>query len=190
MKWQETIYPRFDLHYSKYIFRNSMSHNLQLAEENGENIKFYWVNFIISLLFLCKQFYNPKLKVIIIIIPLTHLTTAYSAHSISFNNVNVIVNLKNSPTNGFITIEVLHITYKINEFSTNTHLKLLTVCRMKCKSNNLYLKMALLFSGTINLSPGIVIIHQLKDPKFEAFNNKGLHLIHLNVNSLLPNIDE
>ena len=119
-----------------------------------------------------------------------HLTIAYHALSISFNNVNVIMNLKNSPTNEFSTIEVLHITYKINEFSTNTHLKLLTVCRMKCKSNNLYLKMALLFSGNINLSPRIVIIHQLKDPKFEAFNNKGLHLIHLHINSLLPKIDE
>ena len=50
--------------------------------------------------------------------------------------------------------------------------------------------MALLFSGNINLSPRLVIRHQLKDPKFEAFNNKGLHLIHLNINSLLPKIDE
>ena len=190
MKWQETTYPHFDLHYSKYIFRNSISRNLQQAAENGENIKFYWVNFITSLLFLCKQFYNPKLKVIIIISSLIHLTIACNALSISFNNVNVIVNLKNSPTNEFFTIEVLHITYKINEFSTNAHLKLLTISKIKCESNHLYLKMASLLSGDINLNPGPVTRHQLKDPKFEAFNNKGLHLIHLNVKSLLPNIDE
>ena len=61
------------LHYSKCIFRNSMSHNLQRAEENGDNIKFYWINFIISLLFLWKQFYI-----------------------VSFNNVSVVMNLKNS----------------------------------------------------------------------------------------------
>ena len=61
---------------------------------------------------------------------------------------------------------------------------------MKCKSNHLYLKTALLLSGDINLNPGPVTRHQLKDPKFEAFNNKGLHLIHLNVNSVLPKIDE
>ena len=70
----EITYPHFDQQYSKCIFRNSMSHNLQRAEENGDNIKFYWINFIISLLFLCKQFYNPKLKVIIIISSLIHLT--------------------------------------------------------------------------------------------------------------------
>ena len=50
--------------------------------------------------------------------------------------------------------------------------------------------MALLLSGDINLNPGPVTRHQLKDPKFEAFNNKGLHLIHLHINSLLPKIDE
>ena len=186
----EITYPHFDQHYSKYVFRNRMSHNLQQAKENGDNINFYWINFTTSLLFLCKQFYNPKLKVIIIISSLIRLTIAYSALSISFNNVNVIANLKNSPTNEFFTIEVLHITYKINEFSTNTHLKLLTISKMKCKSNHLYLKMALLLSGDINLNPGPVTRHQLKDPKVEAFNNKGLHLIHLNINSLLPKIDE
>ena len=50
--------------------------------------------------------------------------------------------------------------------------------------------MALLLSGGINLNPGPVTRHQLNDPKFEAFNNKGLHLIHLNINSLLPEIDK
>ena len=67
---------------------------MQRAEENGDNIKLYWINFITSLLFLCKQFYNPKLKVIIIISSLIHLTIAYNALSVSFNNVSVIVNFK------------------------------------------------------------------------------------------------
>ena len=61
---------------------------------------------------------------------------------------------------------------------------------MKYKSNHLYVKMVLLFSGDINLNPGPVTRHQLNDPKFEAFNNKGLHLIRLNINSLLPEIDK
>ena len=50
--------------------------------------------------------------------------------------------------------------------------------------------MALLLSGGIKLNPGPVARHQLNDPKFEILNNKGLHLIHLNINSLLPKIDE
>ena len=50
--------------------------------------------------------------------------------------------------------------------------------------------MALLLPGDINLNRELVAINQLNDPKFEVFNNKELHLIHLNVNSLLPKIDE
>ena len=40
------------------------------------------------------------------------------------------------------------------------------------------------------LLPGVVTRNQLKHLKFEAFNNKGPHLIHLNINSLMPKIDE
>ena len=50
--------------------------------------------------------------------------------------------------------------------------------------------MALVLSGDINLNRRPVTRYQLNDPKFEAFNNKGLHLIHLKINSLLPKIDE
>ena len=50
--------------------------------------------------------------------------------------------------------------------------------------------MALLLSGNINLNPGPVTIHQINDPKFEVFNNKGLHLIYLNINRLLHKINE
>ena len=46
-----------DQHYRKYIFRNSIvSHNLQRAEGNGDNIEFYWINFITSLLFYANNF--------------------------------------------------------------------------------------------------------------------------------------
>ena len=76
-----------DQHYSKYIFRNIMSHNLQRAEENGDNTKFYWIDLITPLLFLCKQFYKPKLKVIITISSLIHFTIVSNAFSVSFNIV-------------------------------------------------------------------------------------------------------
>ena len=100
------------------------------------------------------------------------------------------MDLKNSPTNEFFTIEVLHITNKINEFSTNMHLKLLTTSQMKHKRNHLYVKMTLLLSGDINLNPGPFTRHQLNDVKFEAPNNKGPHPIHPNINRPPPKIDE
>ena len=119
-----------------------------------------------------------------------HLAISYNALSVSFNSVSVIVNLDNSPTSKFFTIEVLHIIYKIYEFSSNTHFKRLTISKMNCKSNHRYLKMTLLLLGDINLNPGLVTRHRLNIPKFEAFNNKGLYPIQLNIDSLLSKVDE
>ena len=112
----EITYPNFYQHHSKYIFRNSMSHHLQQAKENGENIKSFWINFITSLPFLCKQFYNPKIKVIAIVSSLVHLAISYNRLSVSFSSVSVNVNLENSPTNKFFTIKILISPTKLMNF--------------------------------------------------------------------------
>ena len=62
----------------------------------------------------------------------------------------------------FFTIEVLHITYKINEFSAYMHFKLFTINKMKNKYNHLYLKMILVLSGDIELNPGPIDRNQIK----------------------------
>ena len=50
--------------------------------------------------------------------------------------------------------------------------------------------MLLILSGDINLNLGPVNRRQIKDHKFEVFTWKGLHFIHLTINSLLSKIDE
>ena len=57
---------------------------------------------------------------------------------------------------------------------------------MKNKNNYFYLKMLLILSGDINLNPRPANRHQIKDHNIEVFTRKGLHFIHLNINSLLP----
>ena len=52
------------------------------------------------------------------------------------------------------------------------------------------MKMLLILFGDINLTPVPINLHQIKDRKFEVFTRKRLHFIHLNINSLLPKIDE
>ena len=61
---------------------------------------------------------------------------------------------------------------------------------MKNKYNRLHLKIKLFFSGNIELNPGAVNRNKVKKENFELFNNKGLHFMHLNINSLLNKIDE
>ena len=105
------INSHFDQRFSKYIFGNSLSQNLQCTKENRNNITFYWINSITPLLFFTTQV--PK--VLIIISSLIQLTTAYHGLSVSFNRVIVIMNLKNSPTNKILTIKVLQIVNTINK---------------------------------------------------------------------------
>ena len=50
--------------------------------------------------------------------------------------------------------------------------------------------MTLMLPGGINLNPGSVTIYQIKDHKFDVFNCKELHFIHLTIDSLLHKIDE
>ena len=51
--------------------------------------------------------------------------------------------------------------------------------------------MILILSGDISLNPGPVYNHHPPNLKeWDKFKMKGLHRVHLNVNSLLPKIDE
>ena len=62
---------------------------------------------------------------------------------------------------------------------------------LNLKNDNWFCPLLLLFSGDISLNPGPFSNPQLfKEEEWWAFSNRGLHLIHLNINSLLPKIDE
>ena len=182
---------KIEQNYSKDIFNESISQNLQPIRNNERNIKYHWIIFTMSLLFLYRQLYNRRSKVLFVIISLIQFTIAF--HSLKFvchskPSLNTI--LRNSPTKEFFTTEVLRITYKINEFSADMYFKLFTISKMKNKYNRLYLRMVLILSGDIELNPGPVDKNQIKKEDFEVFNNKGLHFMHLNINSLLNKIDE
>ena len=57
-------------------------------------------------------------------------------------------------------------------------------------SNSCY-RLLLLLSGDINLNPGpFHNLQPLDHDKWNIFKHRGLHFLHLNINSLLPKIDE
>ena len=115
------------------------------------------------LLFLYKQLYNRRSKVLFVIISLIQFTIAFHSLNVvchSKPSLNTI--LRNSPTKEFFTTEVLRITYKINEFSADMYFKLFTISKMKNKYNRLYLRMVLILSGDIELNPGPVDRNQIK----------------------------
>ena len=58
-------------------------------------------------------------------------------------------------------------------------------------NNSSFIHILLILPGDITLNPGPVYNNQSLDVnEWNVFRSKGIHLIHLNVNSLLPNIDE
>ena len=73
-------------------------------------------------------------------------------------------------------------------FSANMHFKLFTASKMKNMYGGLYLKKILILPGD-RLNPGPVNRHQIEKENFEVFN-KGLHFMHLNINSLLNKINK
>ena len=62
--------------------------------------------------------------------------------------------------------------------------------RLKHKNNASYFKHLLLLSGDINLNPGPPPEQPQQNDMWLPFTKRGLHFVHININSLLPKIDE
>ena len=175
--------------YIKYIFNESISQNLQPIRNNENNMKYYWSLYYLSLYYIYTN-KSTTSKVLFVISLIQFTIVFHTFNVVCHSKPSLNKNLKNSPTTEFFTIEVLRITYKINEFSADMHFKLFTISKMKNKYNRLYLKMILIMLGDIELNPGPVNRNQIKREDFEVFNDKGLYFAHLNIKSLLNKIDK
>ena len=68
---------------------------------------------------------------------------------------------------------------------------LFTIYYSKCKNQAKYFTLILLLSGDISLNSGPPHNSQTRDGlSCNVFDKKGLHFLHINVNSPLPKIDE
>ena len=67
---------------------------------------------------------------------------------------------------------------------------LFTVYHSKCKNHAKYLILILLLPGDISLNPGPPHNSQIEGLSWNVFDKKGLHFLHINVNSLLPKIEK
>ena len=67
----------------------------------------------------------------------------------------------------------------------------LAITNLKCKDYNNFYQFLLLLLGDLSLNPGPVQISPAVNVKiWEPLNKKGLHFLHVNINSLLPKIDD
>ena len=162
----------------KYIFRNSDVTRQHKQKCNfGEIaivISFLGLVFIRSLKILYKRNIIFMFYLGIIKITLTKLKSDIS-------EINSLDSLKNCSKLTFFTIESIEVMDKIINFYQYT--SCVNLFLLKVRSNNCpnFLWLVLLLSGDIEKNPG---------PITDTLSNKGLNFVHININSLLPKIDE
>ena len=91
----------------------------------------------------------------------------------------------------FFNTRVHYTCDDLSSFRFNYLCKFHLIPKLKRINNKYFLRILLLLSGDISLNPGPAYNNQsLHSNEWNVFRSKGIHLIHLNVNSLLPKIDE
>ena len=91
----------------------------------------------------------------------------------------------------FFTYESINTCDNVETSCLHSDLVFFSISKLQNMNSNSYFNLLLLLSGDISLNPGSLQNNQLQ-PQSErsVFNLRGLHFIHLNINSLLPKIDE
>ena len=91
----------------------------------------------------------------------------------------------------FFTLEFIHTCDDLISFCFNFLYTFYTISKLKRMNSKSFLDILHILSGDVSLNPGPVYNNQSLDSnECNVFKSKGIHLIHLNVNSLLPKIDE
>ena len=91
----------------------------------------------------------------------------------------------------FFTIETLNLSSYITNLTIKNNFEYLVKCKIQYKHYHNFFQLALLLSGDVELNPGDSQVIQIRDSDiWNPMKKKGLHFLHLNVNSLIPKIDE
>ena len=83
------------------IFNSNVNLNLQPHKSNMRNINFYWINFVMSVVFLCKQFFYFKSNILIVCY-LIQLSVALYMLGFPYRSANFNKSLKTCPKNDFL----------------------------------------------------------------------------------------
>ena len=91
----------------------------------------------------------------------------------------------------FFTPEYTTACVTLDNLCLNYSLKLFTISNSKRLNSKSFYCILLLLSGDISLNLGPKNnLQPLNSNEWNVFKSKGLHLIHVNINSFLPKIDE
>ena len=89
----------------------------------------------------------------------------------------------------FFTLDLINKLNKMHSSDIRFSCAILTLRDVRFRNHSMFYKIILLLSHDIEMNPGPNQI-TISDNTWHPFKQKGLHLLHLNVNSLLPKIEE
>ena len=149
---------------------------------------FLWVPFfILSFHAFVKHKRDLRLKYVLVALVFLSSNFYLSTNDNTvYNNVKLCNCLQFYSSDYLSTCNEPHETCLLSQFS------ILSISKLKAINNNKFFYcLILILSGDISLNPGPVYNHHSPNLKeWDIFKIKALHLLHLNINSTLPKIDE
>ena len=107
------------------------------------------------------------------------------------NHSKVYDSIKTFSKLHFFTYESINRCDTVETSYLHSEFVFFSISKLQYRNSNSYFSLLLLLSGDITLNPGPPHNNQLQPQnEWSVFNSRGLHFIHLNINSLLPKIDE
>ena len=105
----------------------------------------------------------------------------------SFN----FISLQKRLTNEFLNLETIKLYYYIQHVTLHENLVCLAITQILYTNINNFYQFFLVLSRDVSLNPGPVQISPAVNLNIQKpLNKKGLHFLYININSLLPKIDE
>ena len=147
---------------------------------------FYFIGAILSSIFYKKDNFNITKQLFPFLI---YFFLCFSANSL---HKSKNCDLKCCPNNEFFSTELIKITSDINSAEMLMSSRYFALNKLRIKRNECFkfYHLLILLSGDVSLNPGPSQYPPYNDDKFEPFRKRGLHFLHINVNSLLSKIDE
>ena len=112
----------------------------------------------------------------------------------SKSNCEKFIDIENSTNHEFFTYESISATNKLIKMTSQQNLILLKIFYLKIirNKNRAFLLFLLLLAGDIETNPGETFFNNELPPnnRFQIFRKRGMHFTHININSILPKIDE
>ena len=125
------------------------------------------------------------ISTIFLFFSICHFSSKKSLSSIPDNTLKNITSLE------FFTYESIKASILLAWFFFNRELNLFRFSNLRYRNNKTYFRLLLLLSGDISLNPGPINGSQQHNyDQWTVFKKRGLHFVHININSFLPKINE